>query len=488
MNKLKAGMISLGCPKNLVDGEAMLWQLSKEYEITTDENKADIIVINTCGFIDSAKQESINAILEAVDRKGLQNGQACKAVIVTGCLAKRYGHDIMADIPEVDAVIGTENLNDILEACRNSLLTKTSGEELTNSEDGMKNLDDAQESCRNLSLTKASGSIYLNNVKGSFRYSFDAINEGRLISTGKYYAYLKIAEGCDNRCSYCAIPLIRGGFVSRKEEDILEEARRLSDQGIKELILVSQDSTGYGEDLYGKRTAAKLLENLSRQDGIERIRILYSYPDKIDEELLSIMAQNDKICKYIDMPIQHASDRILKKMDRRGGKELLYEKVALIRKIIPGVVLRTSVITGFPGETDEDFDILYDFVAQIRFERLGVFCYSREEGTKAYREKPLIGKKLSSERRDIIMELQHDISLEFNKSRVGKACSVSVEGVSGDGIFYTGRSFAESPDIDGNIYFTSKKPLQFGTSENIIILDCNEYDLIGEVITGESRL
>jgi len=356
--KKKVGVVSLGCPKNLVDSETMLGLLKKEeFEITADKDEADILIVNTCGFIESAKQESINAILEMADCKKKGN----KLLIVTGCLAERYKDEIIKEIPEVDAVVGTGNYMNIARVIEESY-------------SGRKPV-----------------------LYGSLE-EIEHLDNERLISTGKAFAYLKIAEDCDNCCTYCIIPKLRGSYRSRKIEAILKEAETLAAAGIRELILVAQDTTRYGLDIYGERKLVELIRGISRIGGLEWIRLLYCYPEEIDDNLIEEIANNEKVCKYIDIPIQHASDRILKMMGRRGGSEEIKALIRKLRKKIPGIVIRTSLIVGFPGEGEDDFEVLRQFVEEIKFDRLGVFTYSREEGTPAAKIKPQINKRIKEKR------------------------------------------------------------------------------------------
>lgn len=437
----KVGLVSLGCPKNLVDSELMLGILRNNgFKIVTDSSEAQIIIVNTCGFIESARQESINTILEMAEFK--KNN--CELLIITGCLAQRYKKEILDEIPEVDAVLGAGSYQDI--------------EKIIN----MAYKENHSQICGELI-----GTEYL---EGS-----------RVLSTGSCYAYLKIAEGCDNFCTYCVIPSLRGRFRSRPKENILREARELAQAGIKELIVVAQDTTRYGLDIYGERQLAVLLHMLGEIDGIQRIRVLYCYPEEIDDALINEIANNDKVCKYIDIPIQHASDNVLKRMARRTTSDDLKILLCKLRKSIPEVVIRTTLIVGFPGETDDDFAELEEFVREHRFDRLGVFMYSKEENTPAAKMKDQISARVKRARYKKIMELQGKISEEINKERLDKTYTVIVEGVAEDGIFYYGRSYAEAPDIDGLIYFTSEEPLEIGQTVLVHILDSEQYDLTGEV-------
>lgn len=450
--KKKIGVVSLGCPKNLVDSEIMLGLLdSSEYEITNNQSEAQIIIVNTCGFIESAKQESINAILEMAQCKK----DGCELLIVTGCLAQRYKDTITAEIPEVDAVVGVGGYGEITAIIKEAYRAKNQGEE------------------KPVVCGKPEALEYLEST--------------RILSTQKGFAYLKIAEGCDNCCTYCVIPSIRGRYRSRRLEDILKEAGRLAQGGVKELILVAQDTTRYGIDLYGERSLVTLIKKLSEIEGIRWIRLLYCYPEETDDALIEEIAANPKVCKYIDMPIQHASDRILKAMGRRGGSRGIKDLIVKLRERVPGIVIRTSLIVGFPGEDESDFELLYDFVREFQFDRLGVFTYSKEEDTPAAKLKPQVSKKKKQERHDKIMALQKRIAGEQNRKRLGNVDQTLVEGVSEDGIFYYGRTYGEAPGIDNVIYFTSREPLEAGTFLPVRILNVDDYDLVGEGIDESSK-
>lgn len=441
----KIGVISLGCPKNLVDSEVMLGLLKKkDYEITVHQDDADILIVNTCGFIESAKQESINTILEMARFKE----EKCSLLIVTGCMAERYKKQIIDEIPQVDAVVGTGGYGEIA---------------------GI--IDDAFRAGREAG-TKPVLTGRLDEL--------DYLRNERMVSTTKGYAYLKIAEGCDNRCTYCIIPSLRGRYRSRKIEEILEEAKGLVKSGARELILVAQDTTRYGLDLSGDRLLVKLIRGLSALKGLDWIRLLYCYPEEITHELIEEMASNPKVCKYLDIPMQHASDGVLKAMGRRGTQA---ENLALIKKLrdkMPDIIIRTTFITGFPGETAEDHEILKKFIEECQFDRLGVFTYSREEDTPAAKMKGQVGKREKEKRRKEILELQSRTVELKNNCRVGMDYQVLVQGVAEDGIFYFGRSYAEAPDIDGLIYFTSIEPLEIGVMVPVKILNTDEVDLIGE--------
>ncbi len=439
---IKVGMVSLGCPKNQVDAERMLAKLREaNYEITNVEQDADVIIVNTCGFIESAKTESIENIIEVADYK--QNGKL-KALVVTGCLAERYKEEILTQIPEVDCVVGIGSNENII-----SLLEETlKGQKVS-------------EFCpkENLSLMGE-----------------------RILTTPFYTAYLKVAEGCNNRCSYCAIPDIRGKFRSLPIEDCVAEAKELAKRGVKELVVVAQDTTLYGADLYKKPCLSKLLTELCKVEGIRWIRTLYTYPEKITDELLDTIANEPKLVKYLDMPIQHASNKILKKMNRPGSKESLEELLSKIRNKIPEITLRTTLITGFPGETKEDFETLCEFVKKEKFDRLGCFAYSAEEGTPAADMPNQVDMQTRFDRSEIIMNDQMTIAHQKNTEKIGSKVEVLIEGYDSYIKCYFGRSQADAPDIDGKVFFFSEKPLKEGAFVEVLVNDVLEYDLLGEFI------
>ena len=438
---MKIGFVSLGCPKNQLDAEVMLHELVMAgYELTADETEADVVIINTCGFIESAKKEAIDNIL---DIAWLKENRDLQGIIVTGCLAERYRNTILEEFPEVDAVLGVGSIHNIVEAVE----TVIDGEKYSSFED-----------------------------KNCVRLGGD-----RVLTTPDYAAYIKIAEGCDNRCTYCAIPSIRGKFRSRPMEDIISEARELEALGVKELTLVAQDTTKYGQDIYGGYKLAELLHKLSQETDIPWFRILYCYPDKITDELIAEMRDNDRICKYIDLPMQHIADGVLKKMNRHGGSALIREVVAKLRREIPDIVIRTTFIVGFPGETDEDFTELCEFVNEQRFEHVGVFTYSREEGTPAYKMEQ-IDEQIKLDRYDILMRDQLVINEETNQKKLGSVIRVLCEGFDPISEAYYGRSSADAPDIDGKIYFTGEKGILPGTFVDVKINEVVEYDLCGEAI------
>ena len=424
---MKVGFVSLGCSKNLVDTEMMIGLFKKNgYDIVNSPEVADIILINTCGFIESAKEEAINTILEMAEFKK----DNCKYLIVTGCLVERYKDELIKAIPEVDLFIKFSEYETIWEKIDN----------LINS----------------------------NTKEGKLEFL------DRVISTGKNYAYLRIAEGCNNFCTFCAIPYIRGRFKSRKIEDILQEAKKLADDGIKELIVIAQDTTKYGIDIYGKPELAKLLHELSKIDGIEWIRFLYAYPETITDELIEEVKNNEKICKYFDIPMQHISDNILKKMNRKSTGASIKNLISKLRKEIPGVIIRSTLMVGFPGETEEDFEELYEFVKWAKLDKLGCFTYSKEEGTTAYKMENQVHPMTKKKRYNKIMALQQKISEENMKKHIGKTLKVLVEQ---KGI---GRSYMDVPDIDGVVYIKGESKIN--SFENCKITGIKEYDLIGEVV------
>lgn len=437
---MKIGMVSLGCPKNQTDAEIMLGILSqKGNEIVSDPKDAEVIIVNTCGFIDPAKQESIDTILEMAEYK--KSGK-CRLLIASGCLAERYHDDIKKELPEVDAVVGAGDFDKVAEV-----------------------IDEAQ-SGKDICLYGHQNCDIPENLP-------------RLLSTPFYTAYLKIADGCDNNCTYCAIPMIRGHFRSRKPEDIVKEAEELAANGVKELILIAQDTTRYGTDLFGKPSLDMLLEKLCKIDGIHWIRVHYYYTEAITESLIDVMAQNDKICSYIDMPIQHINNDILRRMARRTNREEIISRIKMIREKMPDAAIRTSIITGFPGETEEQFEELYEFAGDIKFDRMGVFAYSQEEGTPAANFDGQVDDSVKLERRDRLMSLQQKISLEKNKSKIGTVTEVLCEGYDEDNYMYVGRSYADSIDVDGKVYFAAEDEVETGTFVKVEILDADEYDLTG---------
>lgn len=443
MKNKKILFISLGCDKNLVDSEVMLGILAdRGFEMTDTEDDADIIIINTCCFINDAKEESVNTILEMAEYK--KNGP-CRALIVTGCLAQRYKQEIVDEIPEVDAVIGTSKYDEIFDAVEQAL----KGSHFLD-------VDDLER---------------LPSVPGK-----------RILTTGGHYAHLKIAEGCDKHCTYCIIPKIRGNYRSVPMEQLLSEAASLAGQGVKELILVAQETTLYGMDLYGKKSLHILLQELAKIKGIRWIRILYCYPEEIYPELIETIKTEKKVCHYLDMPIQHASDAILKRMGRRTTKEQLKETVALLRKEIPDIVLRTTLIAGFPGETQEQHEEMMEFVDEMEFERLGVFAYSPEENTPAALMPDQIPEEIKEDRRDAILELQQEIAFDKAADMVGLTLYAMIEGKVADEPAYVARTYADSPDIDGYVFVNTGEMLMSGDFVKVKITGSAEYDLIGELV------
>ena len=435
--------VSLGCDKNLVDSEVMLGMLTKRgYTLTDDETKADIIVVNTCSFIHDATQESINTLLEMAEYK--KSGSA-RVLIAAGCLAQRYQQEILDEIEEVDGVIGTTGYGDICDVIDKALF----GERLVD----MHGLNE----------------LPMPDVK-------------RVITTGGYSSYLKIAEGCDKHCSYCIIPKIRGEYRSYPMEQILKDANNLAAAGIKELNIVAQETTMYGKDIYGGKVFHELLRKLCKIEGIEWIRILYCYPEEITDELIKVIKEEKKICHYLDLPIQHASDDILKRMGRRTNREDLENIIGKLRREIPDIALRTTLITGFPGETDTQHEELMDFVENMRFDRLGVFTYSPEEGTAAAAMAGQIDEDVKQQRKDELMALQQEIAFELSEAMVGKKLWVLVEGKLPEDGIYIGRTYRDAPDVDGYIFISAQEELLSGDLVEVLVTASNEYDLIGEVI------
>ena len=439
----KVGFISLGCSKNLVDTEVMLRTLyDAGFEITPDETEAEIIVINTCGFIESAKQESIENILDAAK---LKEWGKCRHIVVTGCLAERYRDEIMEEMPEVDAIIGVGSLEDITEACSAVLR----GEKYS--------------SFKDKETSKLGGE--------------------RILTTDEHTAYLKIAEGCDNKCTYCAIPMIRGRLRSRPIEDIVKEAKDLEAMGVKELNLIAQDTSRYGLDLYGEYSLAKLVRAITEATSIPWIRLLYCYPDKITDELIDELANNPRLVKYMDIPIQHISDKMLRAMNRHGGKELIRDAVRRLREGVPGIVLRSTAMVGFPGETEEDFCELCEFIKEARFDRFGAFTYSAEEGTLAAEFDGQIDEQIKQDRYDVLMQTQLTVAEELGAAKVGSVQTVLCDGYDTVAEVYYGRSYADAPDVDGKVYFTSpRRKINTGAFVQVKITEAMDYDLVGEVI------
>lgn len=438
--------VSLGCDKNRVDSEVMLGILKERgYIPVSEESEADIIVVNTCCFIKDALEESIETILEVAQYK--QEG-SCKGIIVSGCLAQRYEKEIFEEMPEVDAVIGTTAYEAVADVADRILKGET----------GIHAMED-------------------------ININMDENNAGkRILSTAGHYAYLKISEGCDNHCTYCVIPKMRGKHRSRTMESLVEETQMLAERGVKELIVVAQDTSIYGRDLYGKPMLHELLRKLCRVDGIEWIRILYCYAETLTDETIQIMAEEDKICKYIDIPIQHGCDTVLKRMGRRTSRALITERIGALRKAMPNICIRTTIITGFPGESEEEFENLLDFIKEMKFEKLGVFTYSQEEGTPAAIMDNQIDEEVKEQRKDYIMELQKTISAEKCSEMTGKIIKVIVDGKIPEEGIYCGRSQNDSPDIDGIVFFKADYEILSGDFAEVKITEASDYDLIGEAV------
>ena len=439
---MKLFFISLGCDKNLTDSERMLGLLRREgYEFTDDETEAEVIVVNTCSFIGDAKEESVNTLLEMAEYK--KTG-ACRVLLAAGCLAQRYRQEILDEIPEVDGVIGTTAYDHIGQVLREAL-----------------------EGRRSLCLEEIS--------------RLPSMESPRIVTTGGYYAFLKIAEGCGKHCTYCIIPSLRGSYRSYPMEQLEEEARQLAASGVKELILVAQETTLYGVDLYGKKALPQLLRRLCRIGGIQWIRVLYCYPEEITQELIDVMAEEEKICHYLDIPIQHASDAILKRMGRRTTQQQLREMIGRLRRQIPDIALRTTLISGFPGETQEDHEELMRFVDEMEFDRLGVFAYSQEEDTPAAGFPDQIPEEVKQQRRGEIMELQQEIAFAHSQDKAGQVLEVMIEGKLADENAYAGRTYMDAPGVDGYIFVNTPLELMSGDFVRVRVTGAAEYDLIGEI-------
>ena len=444
MTKYKVGMVSLGCDKNRVDSEIMLGQVEREYELTNNPKEADIIIVNTCGFIEKAKQESINTILDMAKYKIKYK---CKLLIATGCLTQRYGKELLDLMPELDIVLGVNDYEKINKAIE--------------------------------------GFIKENKKISSTNFTNEGINEGkRIITTNKSSAYLRIAEGCNNFCTYCIIPKIRGKFRSRKIENIIEEGKILANAGVKEIILIAQDTTNYGIDLYNEKRLHIVLRELSKIEGIEFIRVMYCYPEAIYRELIEEISKNDKVCKYLDLPIQHISNDILKRMGRKTSKEEIIDKIKTLRENVSNIVLRTSLIVGFPGETEEDFNELKEFLKEMKLDKVGVFTYSQEEDTPAALMENQIDEKIKQQREKELMEVQKEVSKAINKSKIGRTYKVLVESENSD--YFIGRSYEMAPDIDGLIYIKEKN-LKANKFYDVKIKEALEYALIGVVLNESCK-
>lgn len=440
----KVGFVSLGCAKNLCDTEIMLHHLMEAgYALTPEETEADCIIINTCAFIESAKRESIDSIL---DIAWLKKHRTLKGIVVCGCLAERYREELLTELPEIDAVLGVGSIHNIVAAV-DSVFEKSS--------------------CKYSSFED----------KEKLKLGGD-----RIITTGEVYAYIKIAEGCNNRCTYCAIPSIRGGLRSRTIEDIVEEAKGLDEMGIRELVVIAQDTSVYGLDIYGEYALPRLLRAITDNTSIPWVRVLYCYPDKITDELIREMRDNPRIVHYLDLPIQHISDKMLSAMNRHGDRKCIEDAIARLRREIPDVVLRSTAIVGSPGETEEDFCELCEFIKSVKFERFGAFTYSREEGTAAYDLPDQIDEQTKQDRLDILMRAQLDNSEAYNEALLGKVVHVLCEGFDPVSEAYAGRSYRDAVDIDGKIWFTSHRPVSEGEFVDVRITEAMDYDLIGEVI------
>ena len=441
---VKVGFISLGCSKNLVDTEVMLYKLhSAGFEITPDEEEAEIIVVNTCGFIESAKQESIDNILDCEE---LKKWGKCKHIIATGCLVERYREEVMESLPELDAIVGVGSLDDIVLACEAVMR----GEKYTSFKDK----------------------------------ETSPLGGDRIITTEPHTAYLKIAEGCDNLCTYCAIPLIRGKLRSRPIEDIVAEAKDLEAMGVKEINLIAQDTTRYGLDLYGEYSLAKLVAALTEGTNIPWIRLLYCYPDKITDELIAELRDNDRLVKYMDIPIQHISDNVLSRMNRHGDSALIRNTVKKLRESVPGIVLRTTAMVGFPGETEEDFVALCEFIKEAEFDRFGAFTFSPEEGTVAAGLDGQIDEQVKQDRYDVVMQTQLYINEDKSAQKIGTTVEVLVDGYDTVAEIYYGRSYADAPDVDGKVYFKSPRKINSGAFVSVKITEALDYDLVGEAVFG----
>lgn len=437
-NGYKVGMISLGCPKNQVDGEALLAKLAAAgYQIVNEIENSDVMIVNTCGFIEDAKREAIDTILEVAQYK---EAGVISALVVTGCLAERYQDEILKEMPEIDAVIGIGANADIVKVCDKALC--------------------------GIQTSNYPNKCYL------------PIDDERLLSTPSHWAYLKIAEGCDNRCSYCAIPGIRGKFRSRKIESVVDEAKSLVNRGVKEIILVAQDTTKYGQDLYGEYSLDKLLKELVKIDGLEWIRLFYCYPQRITDSLIEVIANEEKVCNYIDIPLQHSDTTVLKNMNRVADGNDYRVLLDKMRKAIPDLALRTTFMVGFPGETDEQFENLCDFVKDMKFDKMGCFTFSPEEDTPAFDMDNQIDEDVKKRRQEVLMNAQYSITEASNKSRVGNVYKVIIDSFADEK--YIGRSYMDSPEIDSGIIFTSNKKLNIGDFVNVKITDFDGYDLIGE--------
>ena len=450
---MKIGFISLGCSKNQLDTEVMLHELvTAGYEITPDETEADIVVVNTCAFIESAKKEAIDNILDVA---WLKKNKGLKAIIVTGCLAERYREEIFTELPEVDALLGVGSIHHITEAV----------------ESVVKRLSDKK-------VPKYASFDDKNGVR---------LGGDRVLTTPEFFSYLKVAEGCDNRCTYCAIPAIRGRYRSRPMEELVNESKDLESLGVKELNVIAQDVTRYGKDLYGSYRLHELLRRITEETSIPWLRILYCYPDKITDELIAQLRDNDRVLKYIDLPLQHIADPVLKRMNRHGDSKMIRDVLAKLRREVPGIVIRTTFIVGFPGETEEDFEELCRFVEEQRFEHMGVFTYSPEEGTPAATMDGQIDEQTKQDRMDILMKLQMQINAEQNEEKIGKTIRVLTEDYDPVSEAHFGRSAADAPDIDGKVYFKSDRRVAPGTMIDVKVREAVDYDLFGRAVFSKEE-
>lgn len=445
MVKKNVAIVTLGCSKNEIDSDLMMGLLKKSnYDITTHLDEADIIIVNTCGFIDDAKEESIEIIWEMTKYKTYGK---CKYLILAGCLAQRYANELMEEIEEVDGIIGTGDISEVV-----NIIDK---------------------------LKQNNKIIKTENINNDYIEMVERTNYN-------YSAYVKISEGCNNRCSYCIIPTLRGKYRSRRMENIVNEVKQLVKNGVKEIILIAQNTTDYGIDLYGEYKLAELLNELNKIQDLEWIRILYMYPDHFTDELVKVIKENKKVVKYVDIPIQHINDDILSKMNRKTNKEQITNLIKKLRREIPDIIIRTTIIVGFPGENEEHFNELYDYVRDIRFDRLGVFTYSQEEGTVAYNYEGQVNEEIKQSRRNKLMELQQKISLEENRKKIGNVYKVLIEECLDDD-FYSGRTYGDSPEIDGVVFFKSQNKISIGSFVLIKVEDCLEYDLMGEIVNEYSE-
>ncbi|HVJ49512.1 30S ribosomal protein S12 methylthiotransferase RimO [Desulfitobacterium sp.] len=439
----KVAIVTLGCPKNQVDSEIMSGRISEKYDLVEDPEQADIIIVNTCTFIDSAKEESVDTILEMAQYK--KEGQ-CKTLLAAGCLAQRYGEELMAEISELDGILGTDNLAEVLEFIDEAQIHKTR---------------------------------HVTQGAPQFLYD-DTMSRQRL--SPKHYAYVKVAEGCDNFCTYCVIPKVRGHFRSRPEESILREIQQMAEEGVKEILLIAQDTTRYGVDLYGEFRLPSLIRKIAEIQGIEWIRLMYCYPDLFSDELIQTMKETPKVCRYLDLPLQHGDDQILAAMNRRGTSEEAEILIQKLRQAMPDIRIRTTMITGFPGESEDQFANLIAFVKRIGFDRLGAFAYSQEETTPAAQREDQVPVEIREQRRDELMQFQQGIALERQQRWIGQTLTVLIEEKLPDGR-YLGRSEGDAPEIDGSVYVNSAQELETGEFAQVKIHDVDSYDLMGEVVS-----